>query len=198
MVRRQLAALLGLAVAAAAGGEHDRRRRRSRAPPQRARQPFSRPLELGERADFGKGLDAEPSDGLAQRRRDRVAGAVADLEQALARRAAAAREPVAAVLARELDAELLEPVDRGRRLAGEDLDELAVGGLVRATSRRPRRAARASRPRRRPPGSRPAPWPSCTTGASPSSTSATRAPARCGGDGRGEAGGAAADHEHVK
>ena len=56
--------------------------------------------------------------------------AVADLQQALARRAAAAREAIAAVLARELDAELLEPVDCGRRLAGEDLDELPVGGLV--------------------------------------------------------------------
>ena len=56
--------------------------------------------------------------------------AVTDLQQALARRAAAAREAIAAVLARELDAELLEPVDRGRRLAGEDLDELPVGGLV--------------------------------------------------------------------
>jgi hypothetical protein len=41
-----------------------------------------------------------------------VAGAVADLEQALLRRAAALGEPVAAVLAGELDAELLEPVDR--------------------------------------------------------------------------------------
>src|SRR5204862_2379596 len=56
---------------------------------------------------------------------------VADLQQALARRAAAAGEPVAAVLARELDAQFLEPVDRGGRLGGEDLDEASVGGLVR-------------------------------------------------------------------
>ena len=50
-----------------------------------------------------------------------------------ARRAAAAREPVAAVLvARELDAELLEPRDRVRRLGGEDVDELRVRGLVGA------------------------------------------------------------------
>src|ERR671931_653242 len=41
------------------------------------------------------------------------------------------RGPVAAVLPSELDAELLEPVDRRRGLRGEDLDELAVGGLVR-------------------------------------------------------------------
>ena len=69
---------------------------------------------------------------LAQLLRDRVAGAVADLEEALRARAAAAGEAVAAVrVARELDAELLEPVDRGLRVAGEHLDELAVGGLVR-------------------------------------------------------------------
>ena len=61
-----------------------------------------------------------------------MAGAVADLQQALASRAPAAGEPVAAVLARELDAVLLEPVDRGRRLFGEHLDEPTVGRLVRA------------------------------------------------------------------
>ena len=41
-----------------------------------------------------------------------MARPVADLEQALLRRAAALGEPVAAVVAGELDAELLEPVDR--------------------------------------------------------------------------------------
>ena len=136
-------------------------------------------------------------DGLAQRLRDRVAGAVADLEQALARRAAAAREPVAAVLARELDAELLEPVDRVGRLGGEDLDEPQVGGLVRArpdvlgvllgrvvlaergldAALRLRRVARLERALRRERDAR--------AGA-------------LGRDGRGEAGGPAADHEHVE
>jgi hypothetical protein len=71
-------------------------------------------------------------DAVAQRGRDCVAGPVADLEQAFARRAAAAREPVAAVLTRELDAELLEPVDRRRRLARQHVDETPVRGLVRA------------------------------------------------------------------
>src|SRR5204863_3799547 len=61
---------------------------------------------------------------------DRVAGAVADLEKALPRRAAAAGDAVAAVLARELHAELLEPVDRGGCLGREDLDEPPVRGLV--------------------------------------------------------------------
>src|SRR5438034_8352376 len=56
--------------------------------------------------------------------------AVADLQEPLARRAATAGETVAAVLARELDAELFEPVDRERRLAREDLDQVAVGRLV--------------------------------------------------------------------
>ena len=53
-----------------------------------------------------------PASQLAQLLGDRVPGAVADLEQALRARAAAAGEPVAAVFTRELDSELLEPVDR--------------------------------------------------------------------------------------
>src|SRR5205085_2429344 len=60
----------------------------------------------------------------------RVAGPVAHLQQTLARRTAAAPKPVAAVLARELDAVLLEPVDRARRLRRQDLDEASIGGLV--------------------------------------------------------------------
>ena len=58
--------------------------------------------------------------------------AVAHLQEALPRGAPAARESVAPVLARELDPELLEPVDRARRLACQNLDELAVRGFVRA------------------------------------------------------------------
>ena len=61
-----------------------------------------------------------------------MSGPVPDLEQALAAGAAAAGEPVAAVLARELDAVLLEPVDRARGLARQHLDESAVSRLVRA------------------------------------------------------------------
>ena len=134
---------------------------------------------------------------VAQRLRDRVAGAVADLEQPLARRAAAAREAVAAVLARELDAELLEPVDRGRRLRREHLDEPAVGRLVGRVpdvlgvllgrvvlaergldaALRLGRVARLERSLRR------------------QRDAGARA---LGGDGGGEAGGAAADHEHVE
>src|SRR5436305_14288762 len=59
-----------------------------------------------------------------------MAGPVAALEQPFARRAAAAGETVAAVLASELDAELFEPVDRRRSLRREDLDELAVRRFV--------------------------------------------------------------------
>ncbi len=134
---------------------------------------------------------------VAQRLRDRVAGAVADLEQALRRRAAAAGEPVAAVLPRELDAELLEPVDRALRVAGEDLDEPHVGAVVRALedvggvllgrvvvaeggldpALRLRRVAGLDRALGRD----------------------RHARARAfGGDGGGEPGGAAADHEHVE
>src|SRR5712691_5244249 len=61
-----------------------------------------------------------------------MAGAIADLEQSLAGGAAALREPVAAVLGRELNPELFEPVDRARRLTRQHLDEPPVGGLVRA------------------------------------------------------------------
>src|SRR5438067_12743691 len=57
---------------------------------------------------------------------------VAALKEAPARRPAETVEPVAAVLARELDAVLLEPVDRRRSLAGQHLDEVPVSRLVRA------------------------------------------------------------------
>ena len=74
----------------------------------------------------------EDSTAVAKRLRDRVPGPVAHLEQPLGGGASAAREPVTAVLARELDAVLLQPVNRVRRLARQHLDEPAVGGLVRA------------------------------------------------------------------
>ena len=193
VVRRQLPALLRLAVAAAAGGEDDGRRLdhvvAAPGPPA-----VRRLLELGERR-FRQRRRARGLDGVAQRRGDRVPGPVADLEQALPRRAAAAGQPVAAVLAREGDAELLEPVDRVRRLAGEDLDEPAVRRLVGA--RRPPRAAPASRPRRTRPGCRPAPSPSCTTAASPSSRP-RRGRRRAGRSPRRRGRTPAADHEHVE
>ena len=123
--------------------------------------------------------------------------AVADLQQALAGRAAAAGEPVAAVLPRELDALLFEPVDRARRLAGEHVDEVPVRGLVRTLpdvlgvllgrvvvaergldpALRLRRVARLER----------------ALGHEPDA--GTRA---LGGDRRREARGAAPDHEHVE
>src|SRR5262249_14720916 len=70
--------------------------------------------------------------GLAQPGGDRVAGAVADLEQALPGSPAALRDAVPAVLASELHSELLEPVNRALGVAGQPLDETHVGGLVRA------------------------------------------------------------------
>ena len=69
---------------------------------------------------------------LAQRFRDGVTGAIADLQEPLPARASTACETIAAVRARELDTAFLEPVDRGRCLRGEDLDETRVRGLVRA------------------------------------------------------------------
>ena len=115
VVRGELVAALGLGVAAAAGREDDGAgvdrdgaavlHVERGAPARRGR------LERGERV-VREARGAAGLVGLAQRLRDRVPGAVADLEQPLARGAAAAGEAVAAVLARERAAELLEPVDR--------------------------------------------------------------------------------------
>ena len=130
-VGRERAEPLGLGIAAPAGREHDRARRdgeaavlalTERRPPPRRR--------LVERLERGvvERLDARVrADGLAQRGRDRVPGAIADLQQPLARRAAAARQPVAPVgVVREGDPEALEPVRsrpaprRSGRPRGED------------------------------------------------------------------------------
>ena len=97
--------------------------------------------------------------GAAQRGRDRVAGAIAHLQQALARRAAAASKAIAAVRrAGEGDSELLEARDRVGRLAGQHLDEPRVGGLVRARDHIRRVHATGRRRHRAQPGCRPAPW----------------------------------------
>ena len=70
--------------------------------PQVARQPCSVGSSSGSATS---GASAIQSLGrVSESGRDRVSGPVSDLEEALARRAAAPREPVAAVLARELDA----------------------------------------------------------------------------------------------
>src|SRR5262245_19861923 len=104
MVGRELAARFRLRVAAAAGGEYDRRR------VDHVLAAGCAPAVLERRQVMQRGMlegRAAPSPPrLAQSLRDRVAGAVADLEQALLRRTAAPREAVAAVPAREGDAEL--------------------------------------------------------------------------------------------
>src|SRR5262249_38673315 len=124
----ELTALLRNPPTTAAGGEHNGCRvddvvATAGAPTAR------RSLELRERR-LRKRVDRLSLDDVAQRGRDCVTCTVADLEEPLPRGAAAPREPVAAVLARELHAVLLEPVDRARRLRGEHLDESAVRGLV--------------------------------------------------------------------
>ena len=175
MVRRQLAALLGDRVAAAAGRE-DRRCRVDLVLAARARQPFSAGSS-SRSGEFGTTLDVARLGRLAQRLRDRVPRAVADLEQALLRRAAAAGEPVAAVLPRELDAELLEPVDRAGRLGGQHLDE-AQSAVSCERARRPRRAARASRLRRTAAWIPPCAFAELQDWSEPFVATATRAPAR--------------------
>ena len=154
-------------------------------------------LERGERM-VREGRRAAGLVGVAQRLRDRVPGAVADLEQPLARGAAAAREAIAAVLARERAAELLEPVDRRLRVAGEGLDEPRDRRSRATSASRPRRGARASR---RSPN---AAWiPPCAleelfAWIEPFVASATRAPARSAATAAARPDGAAADHEHVE
>ena len=130
VVRGELAALLCLPVAAPACREDDRRGLEGvvAAPGAPA---VRRALEVDQRG-LRERLGRRRLDGVAQGGRDRMSGAVADLQQPPARRAAAACQPVAAVLGCEPDAELLEPVDRVGSLGREDLDQSPVGGLVRA------------------------------------------------------------------
>ncbi len=195
MVGGELAALLGLPVTAAAGGEHDRRSVHL-VVADACRPAVLRPLQTGERA-LGQGRPGAGLPRLAQPGGDRVPGAVADLEEALARRPAALGDPVAAVFPRELDAQLLEPVDRRLRVAGQHLDQAHVGRLVARLpdvlgmelggvvlaercldpALRLGRVARLERPLRR----------DRDTGAGP-----------LGGHRGGEPGGPAADHEHVE
>ena len=99
VVRRELAARLGLREAAATGGEHDGRgvdvgdallrlERRDPAAGACSERDERVVRELGARARLER---------LAERLRDRVPRPVADLQQPLPGRAAAAREPVATV-----------------------------------------------------------------------------------------------------
>src|SRR5262245_13283611 len=124
MVGGELTALLGFAKAPAARREDHRACLddvlAAAGAPARPRW-----LELGERRVW-EGLGGRAFDRLAKRLRDRVAGAVAHVQQALPARAAAARNTVAAVLAGELDTDLLEPANGLGRLGGEDLDEAHV------------------------------------------------------------------------
>ena len=133
MVRRQLSSRLGLGEAASAGGEHERARLDRRGAFLRLERGCPAGLRRGDRAQsVMRQLGATARlVRLAERLRDRVASAIADLEEPVTSRAAAACEPVPAVRAGELDPELLEPVDRGRRLARQHLDERRVGRVVR-------------------------------------------------------------------
>ena len=102
MVRRELVALCRLAVTPTACCKHDGAclevvLAAASAPTRRVH------LKLAQRR-LRECVRARPVDHSSQALRDGVAGPVSDLEQPLARRAAAARKPVAAVLARELHA----------------------------------------------------------------------------------------------
>ena len=121
---------LGLAVAAAAGREHDGPRLEVVLAAHGAPAAVG-PLEVEQRGLRERPPSSPPS--TASRSALVIAWPVRSptWSSRLRRRAAAACQAVAAVLARELDPELLEPVDRRRRLRGEHLDELAVGRLVR-------------------------------------------------------------------
>src|SRR4051794_32558572 len=144
MIRRELPALLGLAPAAAPGREDDgagvevvvaaagapallRRLERCEG---RAREGGDR-RGLGRGPGGGEGRGGEGGDRGGRARVpdplvDRWPRGAAARERPFPRRPAAACEPVAAVLAGELDPELLEPGDRSRGLAGQQLHEPAV------------------------------------------------------------------------
>ncbi len=96
VVRGELAALLRDLEAAPASGEHDSGRVELVLAARGAPAVLAL-LERGQRA-VREERAAARLERVAQRLGDRVAGAVADLEQALGARAAAAGEPVAAVL----------------------------------------------------------------------------------------------------
>src|SRR6266576_2534220 len=114
MIRRKLTPLLRLLVAATAGGEDNCARVDHMLAAVGAPSVLAR-LEREERAPR-QGRSGAGLERLAQRGRDRVTRSVAHLQKALPRGTAAAREPVATVLPREVDAQLLEPMDRRGRL----------------------------------------------------------------------------------
>ena len=124
-------------------------------------------------------------------------GPVADLEEPLARRAAAAGEPVAAVLAGEHAAELLEPV-RSREGASDVSTSTSAGSAVSCEERITSSACSSGE------SSAPsAAWiPPCAFEELFACSvvlvaTATRAPARSAETAAAKPGGAAADHEHV-
>src|SRR5262249_26588687 len=117
MVGRELAALLGLAVAASPGGENDRAgvdHLLAADGPPAGRRRLERPGGW-----LGECPTRPSSNHTAQALRDRIPRAVAALQQTFSRRPPALGEPIATVLSRKLDAELLEPVDRSRCLPGQ-------------------------------------------------------------------------------
>src|SRR5436190_21725019 len=114
MVRAELASLLRDPPTSAASGEDHGRRVDDVVPAARA-PAGRRRLQLSQRR-LRERLDVRSFCSVTQCGRDRMAGAVADLQQPLASGAAAARELIAAVVSAELDAELLEPMDGRRRL----------------------------------------------------------------------------------
>ena len=203
VVRRELAALLGLAVAAPARSEHDRAgvdlqlvavlARQRRAP---AVLGAARARRSGRVGRASRPLDGR--DGVAQRRRDRVARC----GRRPAAGACASRRRSGPAGSRRCSRVNSTPSSSSQSIAAGASPvstSTSRGRPSRASSaRRPRRAARASRPRRTPPGCRPAPWRSCTTASEPLVASATRAPARSAETRGREPGGAAADHEHVE
>ena len=180
LVRREHAGGVGLGVAAAAGGEHDRGRIQAAlvvAVAQRGAEMAVRALEADQSGVIVDGDPAAVELG-PQRLRDRVPRAVAHLQETGDVGAAAAREPVAAAVARELDADRLEPA-RWRPAPPRSAPTQAPDRRCRGTRRaRPRRDARASPRGRRRPGCRRGPCRCCTTPASPWSRAPRRRPRR--------------------
>jgi len=96
------------------------------------RQVASHPFSLASSATSGQFGNASPLEARKASRSPVVIAWPVRSPTCRRRLRVAARQAVAAVLVRELDAVLLEPVDRARSLAGEHLDEVPVGRLVGA------------------------------------------------------------------
>ena len=193
---------VGLAAQPAAGGEHDRagphRRARAVAAGGRASRRHPSPRGASSTSRVASSTSAPLGAHRRPQRLDHLgAGPLADLQQPLAARAAAAQQPEAAVVAAEGDAQRLEPGDRVGPALGEPGAPARAARRGGRRRRCPRSATRSSRRRRAPPGCRPGRARCSPAPRADLVTTVTRAPAARAAQGGRHPGAARPDHEHV-